>query len=345
MTNKTLDLRLPAEWEDYKAVLLSWPHANTDWAYMLEEVQKTVCEIASEAVAAGLKVVIIAPDTSEPRSRLRDLGDNVLYFNVETNDTWTRDYGVITCKLPDGRSVLCDFKFNGWGLKFASDRDNLVTVNMYGSHLLEGEYVNHLGFVLEGGSIESDGQGTILTTSRCLESLNRNGNLDRDGIERYLSSALGVSRFLWLDYGYLAGDDTDSHIDTLARLVAKDTIVYIKCDDADDEHYEQLKAMENQLKDFVTTDGLPYNLVGLPLPDPIFDEDGYRLPATYANFLITPQAILLPVYGQEKNDFLAIQIMQVVFPDRKIVPVNCNSLIRQHGSLHCMTMQLYDIPL
>ena len=345
MTNKIHDLRLPAEWEDYKAVLLSWPHADTDWAYMLNDVQKTVCEISKAVVASGLKVIIVAPGTDEPRGRLKELGDNVLYYDVATNDTWTRDYGVVTCKHPDGKSVLCDFKFNGWGLKFASCYDNLVTRKMFESQLLEGEYVNHLGFVLEGGSIESDGEGTILTTSLCLESLNRNGNLDRNGIEKYLSSALGANRFLWLDYGYLAGDDTDSHIDTLARLVARDTIVYVKCDDPEDEHFNQLESMENQLKSFVTPDGQPYHLVALPLPDPILDEDGNRLPATYANFLITPNAILLPVYGQEKKDFLATQMMRIVFPDREIVPIDCNSLIRQHGSLHCMTMQLYDIPL
>lgn len=343
--NRIHDLRLPAEWEDYKAVLLAWPHADTDWAYMLDKVQRTVCDITTAIVASGLKVIVISPDSDDPKQHLKHLGDNILFFDVATNDTWTRDYGVITGKRFNGDSVLCDFKFNGWGLKFASCHDNLVTRKMYESHLIEGEYANHLGFVLEGGSIESDGEGTVLTTSLCLESLNRNGNLDRNSIEEYLSQALGFKRFLWLDHGFLAGDDTDSHIDTLARLVARDTIVYVKCDDPEDEHFLELEAMENQLKSFVTSNGQPYNLVALPLPDPIYDEDGTRLPATYANFLITPKTVLLPIYGQEKKDFLATQMMHIVFPDREIIPVNCNSLIRQHGSLHCMTMQLYDIPL
>lgn len=341
MTSKIYKNRLPAEWEDYDAVMMAWPHSATDWAYMLHEVQGTVVDIVLALVNSGVRVIIVTPDVEEASSLVGGQHDGkVIYFEVSTNDTWTRDYGVITCVNCDGTKSLCDFKFNGWGLKFAADKDNLVTRHMVESKLLKGTYNNHLGFVLEGGSIESDGCGTILTTSECLLSLNRNGDLSREEIDERLKSYFGVDRIFWLDYGYLAGDDTDSHIDTLARLVSEDTIMYVKCDDPDDEHYDELKKMEDQLMTFTRANGEPYHLIGLPMPDPVFDADGCRLPATYANFLITPGSILLPVYNQPKKDLLARQMMQIVFHDRDIIPIDCRTLIQQHGSLHCMTMQI-----
>lgn len=345
MMNRTCDnihiRRLPAEWENYDAVLMAWPHRETDWAYMLDSVQDTVVRIISELIDEGLKVILAAPCVEEVSEVLeRFPKDHLFVVEVPTNDTWARDFGVITCKDNAEKYVAVDFAFNGWGLKFPADKDNLVTSFMHRSHLFDARYENRLGFVLEGGSIESDGKGTILTTSECLMSPNRNGDMSREQIGSYLEESLGARRVLWLDYGYLAGDDTDSHIDTLARLVSEDTIVYVKCDDRDDEHYTQLSQMEKQLMTFTTCDGRPYNLVGLPMPDPIYDEDGNRLPATYANFLITPRSVLLPVYGQPRCDELACQIMKVVFPDREIRTVDCTSLIQQHGSLHCMTMQV-----
>ncbi|MCM1449506.1 MAG: agmatine deiminase family protein [Clostridiales bacterium] len=334
--------QLPAEWENYDAVLMAWPHDKTDWSYMLDDVRRTFVEIVTALNQDGMKVIIVAPDTGEPSRAMAHLDNRLLYyFNVPTNDTWARDFGVITCRAQNVPTpLLYDYKFNGWGLKFAADKDNLITRAMYDGKVIEGHYVNRLGFVLEGGSIESDGQGTILTTSECLLSLNRNGNLSKEEIECRLKDDFGASRILWLDHGYLAGDDTDSHIDTLARLVSPDTIMYVKCDDKNDEHYEQLMLMEQQLKEFLTPGGGRYNLIGLPLPDAIYDEDGYRLPATYANFLITPHSVLLPIYGQPAKDRVARQMMKIVYPDRQIHCVDCRSLIRQHGSLHCMTMQL-----
>ncbi len=333
--------RLPAEWEDYEAVIIGWPHANSDWAYMLDDVQHTVVEIIETLVADKLTVVVVAPDIEEPNAMLQHIEPPYLRLcKIDTNDTWARDYGVIACIDDENRPILCDFKFNGWGLKFAADKDNLITMHMIENGTITGIRENYLSFVLEGGSIESDGLGTILTTSECLLSPNRNGSLSRDEIAGYLKSSLGAERVLWLDHGYLAGDDTDSHVDTLARLVSEDTIVYVKCDDPADEHYEQLNLMEKQLTELRRKGGMPYNLVGLPMPHPIFDADGQRLPATYANFLITPRSVLLPVYGQPQNDELARLIMQSLFPERTIHCINCTTLIQQHGSLHCMTMQV-----
>ena len=203
---------------------------------------------------------------------------------------------------------------------------------------LNGRYVNRLGFVLEGGSIESDGLGTLLTTSECLLSPNRNGQMSRDEIEEYLCSVFHLKQVLWLDHGYLAGDDTDSHVDTLARLCSPDTIAYVQCTDTQDEHYEALHQMEEQLKTFRTLNGNPYRLLALPMVDKI-EEEGERLPATYANFLIMNDAVLYPTYRQPENDQRAKEMLQVAFPHHEIVSVDCCALIKQHGSLHCVTMQ------
>ncbi len=311
---------------------------------MLPEVTRVFIDIVDK-ITQEMTAVIVAPDTAIPRHHLSHLPEHqrrrLLFCQVATNDTWARDFGPITCvDTTDGSLITLDFKFNGWGLKFPADRDNLITSKLFRAGLFPGRLENRLGIVLEGGSIESDGRGTVLTTSECLLSPNRNGNLSRDQIERYLCDALGAKRVLWLDHGYLAGDDTDSHIDTLARLCPDDLILYVKCNDESDEHFSALDAMERQLKSLRTLSGQPYNLLSLPLPDPIYDEDGERLPATYANFLITPRSILLPVYGQPANDRLAQMTLQAAFPDREIKTVDCRPLIRQHGSLHCVTMQI-----
>jgi agmatine/peptidylarginine deiminase len=343
--NETSLVRLPAEWEQQQAVMLAWPHAKTDWAYMLNEVEDCYEQIA-RAITKHAKLLIVAPDTSSIQARLSDCDREKLYFlDIDTNDTWTRDYGAITTLKADGTPVYNDFCFNGWGLKFASNFDNLVTRKMVFAGLLKGAYHNELGFVLEGGSIESDGEGTILTTRECLLSPNRNGDLTRKQISTHLKEVFGAKKVLWLDHGALEGDDTDSHIDTLARLAPNNTIVYVGCDDHNDSHHEELAAMRADLQAMRNINGEPFNLVELPLPDAIHDEDGERLPATYANFLIINNAVLLPVYGQAKKDFLAEQIMRIVFPEHEIISIDCNALIKQHGSLHCATMQFPIINL
>lgn len=334
--------RLPAEWEKQGGIILAWPHELTDWACMLDEVTACFRNIVI-ALAPRAKVIIIAPDIKVPKRYLEGIDGerNILFVKLPTNDTWARDFGPITIRIGNV-PVIVDFKFNGWGLKFAADKDNLLTSRMIEKGVLRGERDNQLGFVLEGGSIESDGNGTLLTTSECLMSPNRNGDLSKSDIENKLSSVLGVDHFLWLDHGALAGDDTDSHIDTLARLAPHDTIVYVGCDDRADEHYSELMAMKHQLMELRTKEGNPFNLVELPLPDAIYDEEGERLPATYANFLILNEVILLPVYAQPKKDFLASQILKIAFPEHEIIQVDCRALIKQHGSLHCVTMQVPD---
>lgn len=327
----------PAEWAPQQFVQLTWPHADTDWAYMLEEVQECFKNIARE-IAKRQQLLIVAPDIEDVRRQIAGEVNmaNVHLVELPSNDTWARDHGGITI-FEDAKPIILDFQFNGWGLKFASDKDNLITERLYrGGHLF-GELRNCRNFVFEGGSIESDGEGTLLTTSECLLSPNRNATMTREDIEKYLLETLGAKQMLWLDHGYLAGDDTDSHIDTLARLCPNNTILYVKCEDESDEHYEALHRMEEQLKTFRTLNGEPYRLIALPMACPAYEDDE-RIPATYANYLVINGAVLVPTYGTDL-DSVALEQVGKAFPEREIVGIDCQALIRQHGSLHCVTMQ------
>ncbi|MBD9111123.1 agmatine deiminase family protein [Bacteroides nordii] len=329
---------LPAEWYPQSGIQLTWPHAGTDWAYMLDEVQECFVNIANEIAKREL-LLIVTPEPEEVKKQIAATVnmENVRFLKCGTNDTWARDHGAITMMDVDAPSLL-DFTFNGWGLKFASDLDNQITRRAIENGVLKGRYVNCLGFVLEGGSIESDGMGTLLTTSECLLSPNRNGQMNKVEIEEYLKSVFHLQQVLWLDHGYLAGDDTDSHIDTLVRLCPADTIVYVQCEDEKDEHYKSLHAMEEQLKTFRTLAGKSYRLLALPMADEV-QEEGERLPATYANFLMLNDAVLYPTYDQPENDKRAGEVLQEAFPGYDIIGIDCRALIRQHGSLHCVTMQ------
>jgi agmatine/peptidylarginine deiminase len=224
-------------------------------------------------------------------------------------------------------------------MKFAANHDNLITRRLFQSNTFARnvEVINMQPFVLEGGSIESDGQGTSLTTMECLSSVNRNEYLNKEQLEYHLKDMLGAERILWLANGYLAGDDTDSHVDTLARFCNETTIAYVQCEDPEDEHYEELKAMEAELKTFRTTSGQPYRLIPLPMADKVV-WNGERLPATYANFLIINEAVLVPFY-QSNKDETVLEILQKAFPNREVAGINCLPLLKQHGSLHCVTMQ------
>ena len=255
------------------------------------------------------------------------------FIQVPTNDTWARDSSAITV-YEDGKPLLLDFDFTAWGGKFNASLDNEMSRKL--SSLYDAP-MKKMDFILEGGAIESNGRGTLLITSECVFNPNRNSHLSKEGHLAILQESFGVSNILVLNNGYLCGDDTDSHIDTLARFTDEQTIVYLKCEDKDDEHYEALSAMEAELKEFKDQDGEAFRLVALPFTRAIYDEDE-RLPATYANFLILDKAVLVPVY-QDSHDALALKTLASVFPKREIVPIDCSTLIRQHGSLHCVTMQ------
>ena len=332
---------LPAEWEEQAFIQLTWPHKETDWDYMLDEVEECYINIAREILSRE-RLIVVTPEPEHVEQVLAKAGissDNLTLVKIETNDTWARDHAFITTIDEDGNAILNDFCFNGWGMKFAANLDNQINKKLMKEDLLQGKYVSRLNFVLEGGSIESDSDGTLLTTAECLLSDNRNDNLSREEIEKYLKSAFHVEKVLWLENGFLEGDDTDSHIDTLARLCPDNTIVYVKCNDKDDIHYSALKAMEDELMQFTNCRGEHYRLLPLPFPDAVYDENDERLPATYANFLIMNGAVLCPVYNQEENDKEALKVLQSAFPDHEIIGIDCSPLIRQHGSLHCITMQ------
>ena len=333
---------MPAEWEHSAAVLVAFPHEKTDWAYMLDEVQACYVEFI-KAISCHAVAIVIAPDTTRAKEMLVGV-DNIIYFDVATNDTWTRDYGVICTEDNSGNLLLNDFGFNAWGGKFAAELDNQVTRRMYEAGLIKGEYLNRNNFILEGGSIESDGCATIMTTDSCLLTETRNPEFACQGsklpYEEYLRETLGAKQVLWVKDGSLDGDDTDGHIDTIARIAPNDTILYCAAGERDDAQARSLRAMKECISEFRTLSGMPYNLIELPIPDPIYDEDGERLPATYANYLVLNDAVLMPTYGQEQNDLLASKIIKVAFPEHEVIGVDCRALIRQHGSLHCATMQI-----
>lgn len=343
MEQQKRQLFLPAEWHRQQMVQLTWPHEGTDWNYMLAEVEACFLEIA-KAISKRERVLVVAPDTDAVGKQLEEAGarmQNITLFQCETNDTWARDHAFITL-LGDNVPHYVDFCFNGWGRKFEASLDNAINGKLYDAGIVKGEYEDCTSLVLEGGSIESDGKGTILTTSQCLLAPHRNQPMERDDIEKCLKCMLHADRVLWLDYGNLIGDDTDGHVDTIARLAPNDTIVYMQCTDKNDEQYNDLAEMERQISELRTAEGKPYRMLALPSPSPIHDEDGERLPATYANFLVINGAVLYPTYAQPENDAKAAEVLKEAFPSLEIVGIDCRALIKQHGSLHCVTMQYPD---
>jgi agmatine/peptidylarginine deiminase len=328
----------PPEWYPQSGVQIAWPHNNTDWCDILEEVIECYVSFSKE-ILKHEKLLVVCPEAGEVTKYFsQEEQKKLIIVEMETNDTWARDHGAISVFV-NGKPTVIDFGFNAWGLKFAANFDNQITGKLYKQEIFQSKvgYHNELNFILEGGSVESDGKGTILTTTECLTAPNRNQPMSKEQIEMYLKKVFGANRVLWLNHGYLAGDDTDNHIDTLVRFCDENTITYVKCDDENDEHFGELQKMEAQLRFFTNFEGNPYKLIALPMADAVFFE-GYRLPATYANFLIINGAVLVPTYQSRKDEVAKAQL-QKAFPDREIIGIDCCSLIKQHGSLHCVTMQ------
>lgn len=316
---------MPAEWEWQSAVLIAWPHADTDWHDILEQVEQCYISIA-EAITADEQLIIVTPDITSARNATRHLDQSRISFQqIQTNDTWTRDYGPISIHTQSGTQLL-DFGFNAWGSKYPYSLDNSVCAKLSVAGVLPYQLIYQRGFILEGGSIESDGKGTILTTSSCLLNPNRNPALNKSQIEQLLQEYLGAQSIIWLDCTPLPGDDTDGHIDTLARFAPNNVILYSSLQIA------------NQLADATNN---KFNLIQLPQPKVIVDNDGQPMPATYANFLVTNSSVLVPTYRQPEQDQEAIRIISSAFPGRKAIGIDCTPLIAQHGSLHCSTMQIH----
>ena len=333
-------MRLPAEWEPQSAILLAWPHAGTDWAERLADVEETFIALV-EAIARFQPVLVCVADgdlEAYARARLSSARIDmarVAFVEVPYDDTWLRDTGPIT--LADGGAFrLLDFRFTGWGGKFEAGEDDQLVERLAGMGIFSNSRVQNIDFAWEGGAIDTDGQGTLLTTWQCLSE--RHPGEDRASLSRKLADWLQQDRVLWLDHGHLEGDDTDAHVDTLARFAAPDAIVFQACDDPADSHYPELQAMAAEIAGLRTADGEPYRLFPLPWPRPIVDGER-RLAASYANFLIVNGAVLMPAYG-DPADVRAAGVLREAFPGREIVQVPCRALIWQNGSLHCLTMQV-----
>lgn len=324
--------------------MLTWPHPESDWGAHLPAAEAALAGLAAR-ISRRERVLIACFD--EPHRRhvaaLLDAagaGRAAVSFRlVPSNDVWARDHGPITV-LENGMPLLLDFTFNGWGGKYPAALDDRITRTLHAAGVFGDTPIESSRFVLEGGSIDSDGEGTLLTTSSCLLGPGRNVGWSRREIEDHLRESLGVDRVLWLEHGWLAGDDTDGHVDMLARFCDADTIAYTACNDPGDEHYAELGAMAAELAALRNRAGEPYRLIALPLPAALRDEDGRRLPASYANFLIVNGAVLAPTYEDEAADAFALAALRAAFPRHEVMPVPAQALVRQYGSLHCATMQL-----
>ncbi|MDB6163392.1 MAG: hypothetical protein JWL98_824 [Xanthomonadaceae bacterium] len=334
------DLRFPAEWEQQSAILIAWPHAGTDWHDRLAEVEEAYIALVAAITRFEPVLVCVADDDVQAYARARLASARVDmscvgFVEVPYDDTWLRDTGPLTLRASDGFRLL-DFRFTGWGGKYGASQDDDLVRNLDEAKLFANSTRQPIDFALEGGAIETDGRGVLMTTWRCLHE--RHPRVDRETLGHLLCGWLHQERVLWLDHGFLEGDDTDAHIDTLARFASEDAIVFQQCDDRSDVHYAELSAMAAELAAFRTRDGRPYRLFPLPWPKPILDGDR-RLAASYANFLIVNGAVLMPAYD-DPADEPARAVLATAFPTREIVTVPCRPLIWQNGSLHCLTMQL-----
>ncbi|MGP0129426.1 MAG: agmatine deiminase family protein [cyanobacterium endosymbiont of Rhopalodia musculus] len=335
---------LPAEWYEQDGVMLTWPHQDTDMAPFLKQVYPIYLKI-SQVITKRQKLVLIVHNyilkTEVKNQLIRHNIDlkKVIFLVVPTNDIWIRDYGIITLINSQKKLKINDFIFNGWGNKYKSNLDNKINSYLVAQVINPEVKTEYISFVLEGGAIDSDGKGTLLTTKSCLLNSNRNPQFTQEKINKILLKKLGVKKIIYLEHGYLEGDDTDGHIDTLVRFAPNNTIVYVTCNDEKDSHYQDFQGLETELKDLKTEEAKSYNLIPLPWPKPKYNAQGNRLPATYANYLIINGAVLVPIY-RDKSDETALIQVQKAYPNYQIIGIDCLPLIYQFGSLHCISMQL-----
>jgi len=332
--------RLPAEWEAQAGVLLAWPHAQTDWAERLAETESAYVALVAAITRFEPAVICVASLAVRERATALLLAtavnlDRCRFVEIEYDDTWLRDSGPISLIHPTG-FALADFRFTGWGGKFAASRDDCLIGGLFARNLFSSAEHHRVDWALEGGAIESDGAGTLLTTWRCMHQ--RHPEQSREQMNRIFAEHLAAERIIWLEHGYLQGDDTDAHIDTLARFAPADAIVFQACDDEADPHHAELARMRDELAALRTERGTPYRLFPLPWARPILD-DGRRLAASYANYLVVNGGVLVPAYG-DSADAEAARIIGAAHPGREVIGVPCRPLIWQNGSLHCVTMQL-----
>ncbi len=328
--------RFRAEWEPQAAVLLTWPHGESDWAGTLDRIAATYVEMA-RAISRHQSLIILAHDMllQSQLASLRADSPHIRIVCQPSNDTWIRDYGPLSVEI--GENVVHrNFRFDAWGGKYDARLDDAVSRALDEQGLFSCGML-HESMVLEGGAVETDGCGTLLATRGSVICERRNPGMDQSLIEEQLSRLLGITRFLWLDCDGLHGDDTDGHIDTIVRFADTETLLYATCSPQHPDH-DRLRELERQVMALRRQDGRPYRTIPLPCPGLHRDPDGRILPASYANFLITNRQVLQPVYMQQ-NDAEVMQIMQQAFPGREIVAIDSRALIEQNGSIHCATMQ------
>ena len=339
-TPKSLGFRMPGEWEEQEAVWLAWPHNEATWPNIVKEVEDSCIQLVKE-LHLGQKVKLLVNDSEmelDAGNKLANSNINlsqVIFYKIKNVDAWMRDCApifVINDSLK--QKAIVKWEFNAWGNKY----DDLLEDSKipYLMNKIMKLQVFEPKIVLEGGSIEVNGTGTLLTTEQCLLNGNRNPTLDKSKIETCIKDYLNVSNILWLKEG-IAGDDTDGHIDDIARFVSQNTVVCCFEENKDDENYEILKENYESLLKMKDESGKKLNVVKLPMPDFIGDEKG-RLPASYANFYIGNKAVAVPVFGHE-NDRKALHILQGLFPNRKVAGIDCKAMVYGLGTLHCRTQQ------
>lgn len=336
---------LAAEWVHQSAVILTWPHLESDWGSRLHEVEPAFAAIIL-AIANEEPVLVVCQDQQHIEHVAAKLGvtsvsnSRIRFYIAKANDTWVRDYGPLTVQLAE-QPQLIDFRFNGWGGKYPAEHDDRITRILQEQNAFGHTPIVYSSIIMEGGSIDTDGEGTLLTTERCLLGPTRNPTMGKADYERVFKTQLGIDRVFWIAHGELQGDDTDGHIDMLARFCNRSTIAYMQCDDITDYHYAPLKAMLQELQALRTRENTPYTLIPLPLPPAKYNREGRRLPVSYANFLIINHAVLVPTYD-DPADHIALTNLQRAFSDRKVIGIPCMPIIEQNGSLHCLTMQIPD---
>jgi len=330
-------IRLPAEWEPQQQVLLTWPHKYSAWRGQLPEIDKFYVQ-ATNIISQFQYITLIAYDKEHQQHIKKQIKDeyshNIKITCIQTNDTWIRDYGPITV-YNNQNPMLLNFNFNGWGSKFPANLDNLVNTQL----IKKKQPHKDFSLILEGGSIDSNGDGELLTTESCLLTNTRNKNHTKEKLEIFFKENLGIKKTHWLQNTTMLGDDTDGHIDMFARFVNKKTIVYAKSHHPNDPNAIALNKLEQQLTLLRNSQGEQFNLIPLPQPQAIMWNQ-QPLPVSYINFLLINQAVLVPTYNVSQDKTILEQF-QTIFPQKKIYGIDSSILIRHGGSIHCASMNLF----
>ena len=334
-----INFRLPAEWEEQDGIQLTWPHSTEIWGTDHPKVVDLFVRIAKIMISYTKLIIICFKSKIVEIFFTVEEKKSIQFLEIPSNDIWSRDHGFITI-YQNNTPVLLNFNFNGWGQKFSSNFDNQINKELIKENVLKKDIsVKHVPLIFEGGSIDSNGKGYALTTADCIYSKNRNEHIERRELLKKIKALFGLEKLIVLNHGFLAGDDTDSHVDMLARFISHNTIVFASCNDEKDIHFKELQLLKKELETLIDSKNKPYKLIPLPIGKVINDE-GKRLPASYVNFLIINKVVLVPQYNVPE-DKEALKNFKTFFSKRDVIGIDCSLLIKQGGSLHCATMNFY----